>query len=55
MVNRYVHARTVSYLTTLFSWSSLTERLSSILAYAFASTTLLESVEGIRMTIEIIS
>ena len=46
------------HLTTLFSWASLTKRLTSTLCTYFPlylTTTLLESAEGRRMALEIIS
>ena len=51
-VNSYGHVRTVSSLTILFTLASLTEQLTSILVL---TTTLLESAEGRRMAVEIIS
>ena len=46
------------HLTTLFSWASLTNQLTSTSCTYFhlqLTTTLLESVDGRRMTVEIIS
>ena len=59
-VNSYCHVRPVSslVLTTLFSWASLTKRLTSTSSTCFClqlTTALLESAEWRRMTVEIIS
>ena len=57
-VNSYVHVWTVSSPNHTFFWASLTKRLTSTLCTYFClylTTTLLESAEGRRMAVEIIS
>ena len=59
-VNSYVMSGCSVYLATLFSWASLTKRSTSTCTlctyfHLYLTTTLLESAEGRRMALEIIS